>query len=155
MKIVSAVILYALFFLLCFLGTGNDKKNIRNYWSYPDKIQKLLIESGKFEMPKKPSYAKTFLSNTLIFTIVFVLIGLIIREDSFWYYLVLGEGLNLFDLLVVDLLWWQHSRRVRFEKIGEPEDYLGAGKHAMAFVRAIPVFAAAALLAAVILKVIS
>lgn len=153
MRLIAAIILYTLFLLLCIFGTGSDQKNIRSFYSYPDKIQILLIKSGKFEIPKKPSYAKSFLSNTLIFTAVFLLIGMIICEDSFWYYLILGEGLNLFDFLVIDLLWWQHSRRVRFKEIGGPKDYLGAEKHALAFVRAIPVFAAAALLAAVILNI--
>lgn len=151
MKIISAVVLYLLFFLLCFLGTGTDEKNIRNFYSYPDKIQNEIGRSGKFEIPKKKPYALTFLLNILAFFVVFIAIGLLIREKSFWYFLALGEGLNLFDLLVIDLVWWQHSKRVRFTGIGNRKDYLGAEKHVMAFVRAIPVFAIAALLAAVIL----
>lgn len=95
---------------------------------------------------------KTFLSSTMIFTVLFVVIGMISREDSFWYFLILGESLNLFDLLVVDLLWWQHSKRVRFTGIGNREDYLGSEKHIKAFLRAIPVFASAAALAAGFLK---
>ncbi len=28
--------------------------------------------------------------------------------------LLLGQALNLFDFLVIDLLWWRHTKRVRF-----------------------------------------
>ena len=30
--------------------------------------------------------------------------------SAFWYFLVLGEGLGLFDLLVIDLLWWRSPK---------------------------------------------
>lgn len=150
MKILSAVVLYALFFLLCYLGTGSDKKNIRSFYSYPDAVQEQIRKSEQFTIPKKSSYTITFLSDTLIFTAVFVVISLLTREKNFWYYLILGEGLNAFDLLVIDLLWWQHSRRVRFTGIGTSKEYLGAKKHIEAFLRAIPVFAASAFLAAII-----
>lgn len=128
-RALACVILYLLFFLLCFLGTGSDKKNIRSFYSYPDEIQDRIREAGALPIPKKTSYAVSFLSNTLIFTVVFVLIGLLTRDTSFWYYLALGEGLNLFDLLVIDLLWWQHTKRVRFTGFENPKDYLGARKH--------------------------
>lgn len=146
MKILCALILYLLFFILCFLGTGSDEKNIKSYYSYPDIIQDEIRKSGRFQIPKKHSYALTFLSNTLVFTAVFVLIGILIHEKNFWYFLLLGEGLNLFDLLVVDLIWWQHSQKVRLTGIGNPEDYLGTEKHVKTFLRAVPVFAIAAFL---------
>lgn len=150
MRLIAAFALYALFFLACFLGTGDDRRNLRSFRSYPDGVQRMLGESGRFEVPGKAPRAATFAADTLLFTAVFVLMGLLLHEGDVWYFLALGEGLNLFDLLVVDLAWWQHSPRVRFEGIGEPEDYLGAGKHVGAFLRAIPVFAAAAILAALV-----
>ena len=27
----------------------------------------------------------------------------------FWYFLAFGEGFGLFDLLVIDLLWWRRT----------------------------------------------
>lgn len=151
MRIIAAVILYILFFCLCFLGTGNEEKNIRSFYSYPDQIQEKIKESGRFRIPKKQPYLLVFFSNTMIFTIVFLIIGLILKETSFWYFLITGEGLNLFDLLIIDLSWWQHSKRIQFSGIGEAKDYHGCRKHIGSFLRAIPVFAAAAGLASGIL----
>ena len=57
-----------------------------------------------------------------MFTVVFSILGLIFRGalglDSYgaaiWYFLIFGEGLRLFGLLVIDLLWRRNTRRIRF-----------------------------------------
>ena len=54
-------ILCLIFFGLCFLGTGTDEKNLKNYMSYPDEVQEKIknIEDyhGKFkEASKAVSY---------------------------------------------------------------------------------------------------
>lgn len=152
MKMIVAFILYALFFLVCYLGTGTDEKNIRSFYFYPDQIQKEIIQSGRFSIPKKKSYGLSFVGNVLLFTLVFVITGVLTKENDFWYFLLLGEGLNLFDFVAIDLLWWQHSKRIRFTGIGEASDYLGVKKHLAAFGRAIPMFALAALLSTVIIQ---
>ena len=38
---------------------------------------------------------------------------------TFWYFLAFGEGLGLFDLLVIDLLWWRNTKRIRFSFLPE------------------------------------
>ena len=57
-----------------------------------------------------------------MFTVVLSILGLIVKGalglDScgaaFWYFLIFGEGPGLFDLLVIDLLWWRNTKRIRF-----------------------------------------
>ena len=61
--------------------------------------------------------------------------------------LLLGQALNLFDFLVIDLLWWRHTKRVRFSGTEEsPELYADPRKHFYAFLRGVLLFLAVALI---------
>ena len=42
MLIVELVILYVLFWGICYLNTGSDDKNIKSYASYPDEVQEMV-----------------------------------------------------------------------------------------------------------------
>ena len=67
---IEIIILCFLFFIICILGTGTDKKNLKNYSSYPDEIQvriKNLKEyDGRF---KEKSKISTFIGNFLFFSV--------------------------------------------------------------------------------------
>ena len=148
--IFETIILCIVFFLLCYLGTGTDEKNLRSYSSYPDKVQdriKNITEyQGRF---KENNKAATFLSNFLLFLVVLFVFGLIIRKKSlshnFLALSVIGQGLNFFDLFVIDLLWWRNTKRIRFTKIPEKELYQSPRKHIEAFGRALVMYAIVAL----------
>ena len=109
MLLPETVILCAAFFVLCFLGTGTDEKNLRNYMSYPDEVQKRIREieeyRGKY---RETSKFATWMANFLIFTVLFFALGIRIRQTNFLHnfmsLLFLGETLNAFDLIVIDLL---------------------------------------------------
>ena len=73
---------------------------------------------------------------------------------AFWYFLILGEGLGLFDLLVIDLLWWRSTKRIRFTFLPDKALYQDASKHIGSFVRGIPLFAAVAALSAWVVTLI-
>lgn len=160
MKLAVAIILYVIFFVMCYLGTGSDKKNMGSFRSYPDEVQKKVREDaalGKL-IPKKSSIAVTILSNVLMFTVIFSLFGILLKDalqlsdflSAILYFLILGEGLNLFDFLVIDLLWWRNSKRIRFSCLVEKEPYQNPKKHIDSFLRGIPTFALAAVFAALI-----
>lgn len=142
MLLIELIILCLIFFVLCFLGTGTDEKNLRNYDSYPDELQSKIKEivdyQGKF---KERSKISTFIVNFIIFSLIFFFFGLKIRQVSFIQnfiaILILGQGLNLFDLLVIDLLWWRNTKRIRFTKIPEKTLYKNPRKHIEAFLRAL------------------
>ena len=139
--IIETVILCIAFFLICFAGTGTDGKNLRNYSTYPDEVKnriKSIAEyQGKF---KESNKAITFLANFLLFLFVLFILGLFIKEKSFLHNFsclsIIGQGLNLFDLFVIDLLWWRNTKRIRFIKIPEREWYQNPKKHIEAFARA-------------------
>ena len=42
------IILCTLFFILCYLGTGTDEKNLKSYDSYPNEVQKLIREINEY-----------------------------------------------------------------------------------------------------------
>ena len=101
--------------------------------------------------------------NLVLFTVVFSTLGLIFRRalglsgylDAFWYFLAFGEGLGLFDLVVIDLLWWRNTKRIRFSFLPERQAYQDPRKHLGSFWRGIPLFAAIAALTAAIVSAAS
>ena len=78
------------------------------------------------------------LGNLIVFTVVFSILGLTLKSmlglsdfrTTVLFFLALGEGLGLFDLVVIDLLWWRNTKRLS------------------SFLRGIPLFALVALLSA-------
>ena len=67
---------------------------------------------------------------------------------------IMGEGLNLFDLLVIDLLWWRHSPRIRFSKVQEADMYLDPEKHISAFLRGVLLFVCTAAVGTWLMKIL-
>ena len=127
MLLAEGMLLCSLFWAFCWLGTGSDEKNIRNFSTYPDEVQKILFTALLFAM------------------------GLLTRQEyfagNFLNTLLLGQALNLFDFLVIDLLWWRHTKRVRFSGTEEsPELYADPRKHFYAFLRGVLMFLAVALI---------
>ncbi len=145
MLIIEIIILCAAFFALCFLGTGRDEKNLKSYASYPDEVQKRIREAdeyqGKFREANKLA---TWFANLLVFLILFIIFGAFLREKDFMQnfinLLILGQALNIFDLIVIDLLWWRNTKRIRLSKVPEKALYQNPKKHIQAFVRAIPMY---------------
>ena len=68
--------------------------------------------------------------------------------------LILGIVLNIFDLLVIDLLWWRNSKRVRFKSIDNAELYKDPKKHIESFLKALVMFTLVALIDGFILSIL-
>ncbi len=158
MKLLIGLALYLLYWFCCFLATGTDQRNLMGLRSYPDFVQEAVRAHpvlGK-KAPKEKSILSILLGNLILFTAVFALLGVVLRDvlclqgfwSAFWYILALGEGLGLFDLVVIDLIWWRNTKRIRFSFLPEKAPYQDPGKHIGSFLRGIPLFGAAAGLAA-------
>lgn len=162
MRIFIASAFYFLYWFICFLLTGTDRKNLIGLRSYPDSVQEKVRARGLIKDTKNPSIPSILVSNTLLFTIVFSIIGLVFRKvlmldtylSAFLYFLAFGEGLGLFDLVVIDLLWWRNTKRIRFSFIPEKEEYRNPEKHLGSFLRGIPLFAAVAALTALVVTLL-
>lgn len=151
--VVIGIIVYAAYFLICFLGTGTDQKNMKMFYAYPPAVQTKIRNNSKLNgmIPKKHTLRSAFLY-LLLFTVLFCLIAWIFGMHDFWKtficFLIMGEGLNLFDLVVVDALWWRHTKRIRFLGIEDAGDYQSMKTHLASFWRGIPIFALAAAITA-------
>ncbi len=156
MRIGLVIVFYLLYWGICFLGTGTDRKNLIGLRSYPDPVQTQVRQKLAGSVPKEKSLGSVLLGNLLLFTVLFSALGLVFKRvlglsgywSAFWYFLIFGEGLGLFDLLVIDLLWWRNTRRIRFSFLPEKEPYQDPRKHIGSFVRGIPLFAVIAALTA-------
>lgn len=150
MLIIEIILLCALFFLICYLGTGTDEKNLRNYSSYPDAVQarvrKINAYRGKW---KETGKLTVWMANFALFVVLFLPFGFFIREHDWLHNVIslflLGQSLNVFDLIVIDLLWWRNTERIRFSKIPEKALYQDPKKHIEAFLRAIVLYLVVAL----------
>ena len=147
---------------ICFMCTGTDKKNLAGLRSYPDGVQAAVRERLGDEAPKDKSIPSILLGNLLLFTAVFSIVGIVLKGllsfdgylSAFWYFLLLGEGLGLFDLVVIDLLWWRNTQRTRFSFLPNKAAYQDPSKHIGSFVRGIPLFAVVAALSAAVVTML-
>lgn len=143
--LIETVVLCVAFFGVCYFGTGTDQRNLKNYSSYPDKVQNHIKEiaeyRGKF---KETGKVRIWAANFLVFTVMLLLFGIPVRQENFSHnficLLVLGQTLNVFDLIVIDLLWWRNSKRIRLSKIPQKELYQDPKKHVEAFLRALVLY---------------
>lgn len=158
MKILVAVVFYFLYWGICCLMTSTDKKNLVGLRSYPEEVQNCVRNNPHLakDIPKEKSMVTILLSNLLLFTVVFSILGIVLKYtlgfegywSSFWYFLAFGEGLGVFDLIVIDLLWWRNTKRIRFSFLPEKKYYQNPDKHIGSFVRGIPLFAVVAAIVA-------
>ena len=101
---IETTALCIVFFLLCFLGTGTDEKNLKNYSSYPDEVQNLINEIAEYRgRYKEHSKAAVFLLNFLLFLFLFFILGLFIRDSSFLQNFV---SLTIMGQSLTYLIFW-------------------------------------------------
>lgn len=157
-KIIIAFAFYCLYWFVCFVCTGTDRRNLAGLRSYPAPVQQAVRKHpalGK-KAPQVKSHVALLFGNLVLFTVVFSALGLTLKNvlglndflTAFWFFLVLGEGLGLFDLVIIDLLWWRNTERIRFSFLPEKQLYQDPDKHVGSFLRGIPLFAVVALLSA-------
>lgn len=149
--LIETIALCLLFFIICILGTGTDNKNLKNYTSYPDEVTEQIKKIKEYEGKYKSSNKTvTWFANLFIFSALFLILGIFIREKNFLHnfisLLILGQTLNVFDLIVIDLLWWRNSKRIRFSKITDKSLYQNPKKHIFAFLRALVMYFVIALI---------
>lgn len=146
MLMTEIFILCVLFFLICYCNTGSDKKNIKSFSSYPNEIQHIVRENAILkDKIKITTPLISFISNIIMFTAIFFVFGLFIKKTNFIYnftnLLILGQSLNLFDFLVIDMLWWRNSNRIRFTGTKHMDKvYKNPKKHFISFLRGILAF---------------
>jgi len=141
------------------LSTGTDEKNLTGLRSYPLEIQKMIRDNEKFKNKvKQTNMIKVFIMNLIMFVIVLFIFGIFIKSNdfktNFVNILILGEVLNLFDLVVIDFIWWRNTKRIRFKDIPEKEIYQNPKQHIDSFLRGIIMYLLVAIIDGIILTII-
>lgn len=158
MLLVVVIILCVLFFFICYCNTGSDKKNMKSLSSYPNEIQDIVRESTTLNDKRKATASLiTFISNILMFTVILFVFALVIKKENFTEnfinVFILGQSLNLFDFLVIDMLWWRNTNRVRFTGTEYMDKlYKNPKKHVVSFVKGILAFLIVAIIDGLLLS---
>ena len=146
MLILEILVLCLIMFAICYANTGTDAKNIRSFHAYPDEVQEYVLRDPELKgLVVQTSSLVTFGKDLLIFGVIILAAGFSVREPSFTSnflkLLILGQCVNVFDLVFIDLIWWRNSRRPRFMGTKEmAEMYSDPGKHIMSFIKAVILF---------------
>lgn len=159
MLIIECVIICLIMWIICFLSTGTDEKNLVGLRSYPKEVQDIIRNSEKYKNKVKPTnMTKVFISNLILFIIVLFVFGIFVKADdfktNFVNVLILGEILNLFDLVVIDLIWWRNTKRIRFSDIPEKAKYQNPKEHILSFLRGAIMYLIVAVIDGILLTLI-
>ena len=163
-KVCLVIGLCLFWWLMCYINTGGDERNLRGLRSYPKVVQE-MVRNDKTLGEKASAEAnipKVFTENLILFTVLFLIIGLVLKYtigfkgflDIFIYFLTMGESLNLFDLAVIDLLWWRNTKRIRFSFIPDKNLYQDPSMHIGSFVRGLVMYVIIALIVAGVLTLL-
>lgn len=95
----------------------------------------------------------------ILFLVILFVFGLFTKSNSylnnFVNILILGQFLNLFDFLVIDMLWWRNSKRVRFTGTeNKPELYSNPKKHFLSYIKGCVMFLIVAIVDGLLLTII-
>lgn len=156
--IIKTICLCLAFWEVCYLGTGTDVKNLKGLSAYPDVIQRQVKHDLVLgPQVKTVSPVVTFFLNFLLYTILLLMMCFFERENhffaNFWKVLIMGEILNLFDFLVINMLWRRHTKRIRFtDTENRPELYSDPKNHLISFAKGILMFFVVALVDGIILS---
>ena len=161
-RILFVVFFCLLMFYLAYKNSGSDAKNMINFKHYSDEVQKAIRKDSDLKKiaPDDKSVLTLLISNLIINLILFGFFGVIFKKqlaftgymDAFIFFFVAGELVNLFDLLVIRLLWWPNTKRIRFSILPKKEYYQDYKKHINGFLMNIPVYIVIALIVALFVR---
>ena len=117
--LIESVVLCALFTLMVFIMS---RKPINTLYNYPPKIQERVksLNEYKDKVPKTKNKVAAKLIASVLFLIIIALILRLINGyttflESFKYGFLLWTVVNLYDALVLDIIWFCHDRYFVFK----------------------------------------
>ena len=130
--LIESIILCSIFTIFVFIIS---RKPIKTLYNYPPKIQERVksLDAYKDQIPTKENKLLAKLLASIIFLIIISLIlryinGYTTFVDSFKYGFLLWTIVNLFDVLVLDIIWFCHDNHFVFkgteDMISEYHNYL-------------------------------
>ena len=117
--VIESIILCALFTLVVF---AISREPIKTLYNYPPKIQERvkLLDEYKEKIPTQENKVIAKLCASVIFLIIICLIlryinGYTTFIESFGYSFLLWTIVNLYDVLVLDIIWFCHDKYFVFK----------------------------------------
>ena len=117
--VIESIILCALFTLMVFIMS---RKPINTLYNYPPKIQERVksLNEYKDKVPKTKNKVAAKLIASVLFLIIIALIlrfinGYTTFLESFKYGFLLWTVVNLYDALVLDIIWFCHDPHFVFK----------------------------------------
>ena len=117
--LIESIILCAIFTLMVFIMSKNPIKTLYNY---PPKIQERVksLDEYKDKIPTKKNKLAAKLFASIIFIIILCLVLKYINGcesflDSFKYGFILWTIVNLYDAIVLDIIWFCHDKKFVFK----------------------------------------
>ncbi len=124
--LIESIILCLLFTIMVFIMSRNPIKTIYNY---PPKIQERVktIQKYKDKMPTNKNKIVIKLLASIIFLIIICIVlryinGYTTFLDSFKYGFLLWTIVNLWDVIVLDIIWFCHDKQFVIEGTEEMVD---------------------------------
>ena len=132
MILIESIILCALFTIMVFIMS---KDPIKTLYNYPPKIQERVktLESYKDKIPSNENKIVAKVCASIIFLVILCAVlryvnGYTTFWESFKYGFLLWTIVNLYDVLVLDIIWFCHDTRFVFngteDMIKEYHNYL-------------------------------
>ncbi len=132
MIIIESIVLCALFTIMVFIMSRDPIKTLYNY---PPKIQDRVktLESYKDKIPSNENKIGAKVCASIIFLVILCTVlryvnGYTTFGESFKYGFLLWTIVNLYDVLVLDIIWFCHDTRFVFngteDMIKEYHNYL-------------------------------
>ena len=132
MILIESIILCVLFTIMVFIMS---KDPIKTLYNYPPKIQERVktLESYKDKIPSNENKIGAKVCASIIFLVILCTVlryvnGYTTFWESFKYGFLLWTIVNLYDVLVLDIIWFCHDTRFVFngteDMIKEYHNYL-------------------------------
>ena len=119
MIIKESIILCLLFTLMVYIMS---RKPIKTLYNYPKAIQDRVKSLAEYQdqIPTKQDKLSTKIIASILFTVILSLLlryvnGYTTFKDAFKYGFILWSIVNLYDLIVMDIIWFCHDPYFVFE----------------------------------------
>ena len=116
--VIESIVLCGLFTIMVYLISSDPIKSLYNY---PPKIQERVktLEEYKDKIPTKENKIAAKMLASILFLIIICIVlryinGYTTFIDSFKYGLILWTIVNLYDAIVLDIIWFCHDKRFVF-----------------------------------------
>lgn len=117
--LIECIILSLLFTLMVFIMA---KEPIKTLYNYPPKVVEKVKSLEEYKN-KIPTAQNKIFAKAIVSIVIVVLISLILRyingyttfKEGFVYSLLIWTVVNIYDVIVLDIIWFCHSKRFIFK----------------------------------------